>query len=274
MAVAGQLKEIGLPTLIQLIAHEGATAQVELRQENHQGRLYLEQGTLHHAELHTPQGMLNGEAAVYALLEWHTGQFSIERDIPSPQRTIHTDWNHLLIEGLRRLDEQTTLTEITTIETHPTAEDDLMSMLDELSHSETAIVKEIMAQQKEKGIMASKSEQLRTILSNIVNNSADIQGAVIVDNDGLLLASALNSSLDGNRVAAVSAGLVSLSSRSAQQLGQGEVQQTLIQAKNGNVIAIRAGAQASFVALTGTGVNLGMAFLECREAAQAVAEAF
>lgn len=122
--------------------------------------------------------------------------------------------------------------------------------------------------------MASKSEQLRTILNNIVSSSSDIQGAVIVDNDGLLLASALNSSLDGNRVAAVSAGLVSLAGRSAQQLGQGEVVQTLIQAKNGNVIAIRAGSQASFVALTTTGVNLGMAFLECRDAAAQVAEAF
>ena len=122
--------------------------------------------------------------------------------------------------------------------------------------------------------MASKSEQLRIILNSIVTNSSDIQGAVIVDNDGLLLASALNSSLDGNRVAAVSAGLVSLAGRSAQQLGQGDVVQTLIQAKNGNVIAIRAGEQASFVALIASGVNLGMAFLECRDAAEQIRATF
>lgn len=273
MAVAGQLKEMGLPTLMQLIAQERATAQVELRQETQLGRLYLYEGKLHHAELRAPQGTLNGEAAVYALLGWDNGQFIIERDIFPPQQTIHTDWNHLLIEGLRRLDEQTVKTETDSTETLPIA-DDLMAMLDGLSQTEEAIVQEMMTQQKEKDIMASKSEQLKTILNNIVTNSSDIQGAVIVDNDGLLLASVLNSNLDGNRVAAVSAGLVSLSTRSAQQLGQGEVQQTLIQAKNGNVIAIRAGGQASFVALTGTGANLGMAFLECREAAKAIADTF
>jgi len=121
--------------------------------------------------------------------------------------------------------------------------------------------------------MVSKREQLQSILSNLVNSSADISGAVVVDNDGLLLASSLSGNVDGNRVAAVTAGLISLAGRSAQQLGQGGVNQTLIQAENGNVVAIRASDRGSFVALTPTGINLGMTFMECQDAAKAIASA-
>lgn len=268
MAVHGHLKDMSLPTIIQLMAHDGVTAKITLQHEGQQGALYLEQGQLRHAQLQHGDQQKMGEPAVYALLGWSGGDFIIERNIGAPEQTIQTSWDYLLMEGLRQVDEQQTTVSA------PEEDDDLMAMLDTLSHSDKAVMEELIAQQKEKETMASKSEQLRTILNNIVSSSSDIQGAVIVDNDGLLLASALNSSLDGNRVAAVSAGLVSLAGRSAQQLGQGEVVQTLIQAKNGNVIAIRAGSQASFVALTTTGVNLGMAFLECRDAAAQVAEAF
>lgn len=269
MSVHGHLKDMSLPTIIQLMAYEGVTGRISLQHADGKGILYLEQGQLRHAQLQNDKQTLTGEPAVYALLTWHNGDFTIERNIPPPERTIQTSWDHLLMEGLRQVDEQRQNSVLA-----PESEEDLMVLLDTLSQSDQAIVTELMVQQKEINLMASKSEQLRTILSDIVNNSSDIQGAVIVDNDGLMLASVLNSSLDGNRVAAVSAGLVSLASRSAQQLGQGEVVQTLIQAKNGNVIAIRAGSQASFVALTSTGVNLGMAFLECREGAAQIEATF
>ncbi len=268
MAVHGHLKDMSLPTIIQLMAHDGVTAKITLQHEENQGVLFLEQGHLSHAQLRQGNQVAMGELAVYALLNWSGGDFVIERGITPPERTIQASWDYLLMEGLRQVDEQQTRF------VAPEEEDDLMAMLETLSHSDKAVMEELIAQQKEKETMASKSEQLRSILNNIVSSSSDLQGAVIVDNDGLLLASALNSSLDGNRVAAVSAGLVSLAGRSAQQLGQGEVVQTLIQAKNGNVIAIRAGNQASFVALTTTGVNLGMAFLECRDAAAQIAAAF
>lgn len=268
MTIQGHLKDMSLPTIVQMMAHDGITAKITLEYEGQAGELFLEQGQLCHAQVQNGSHTKVGEPAVYALLSWLNGDFTIERNVAPPVYTVHTGWNYLLIEGMRQVDEQ---------QTHviaPEAEEDLMAMLDALSHSDKVIVEELIAQQKEKDTMASKSEQLRIILSNIVTNSSDIQGAVIVDNDGLLLASALNSSLDGNRVAAVSAGLVSLAGRSAQQLGQGDVVQTLIQAKNGNVIAIRAGEQASFVALTASGVNLGMAFLECRDAAEQIKATF
>jgi predicted regulator of Ras-like GTPase activity (Roadblock/LC7/MglB family) len=167
------------------------------------------------------------------------------------------------MEGLRQLDEKQRMAE------ESPQEENINDILSNLSPSDSAIIQELMAQ-KELDTMASKSEQLQSILNNIIQNSTEIVGAAVVDNDGLLLASALSGPIDGNRVAAVSAGLISLASRSAQQLNQGSVTRTLIQAEQGNVIAIRAGTKASLVALTPTGVNLGMAFLECGDAVTSV----
>ncbi len=268
MAIKGDLHEISLPTLVQLVIQEGGQALLQLTHNNGDiGRLYMDNGHLCHASLshaHDPNTAVNtGEEVVYELLSWHSGNFSVKKQVLPPAHTIKQSWNYLLMEGLRQLDEEQLIAE------ELPQEENIADILSNLSQSDSAVIQELMAQQ-EKDAMASKSEQLQSILNNIIQNSTEIVGAAVVDNDGLLLASALSGPIDGNRVAAVSAGLISLASRSAQQLKQGSVNQTLIQAEQGNIIAIRTGPKASLVALTPTGVNLGMAFLECNDAVASI----
>ena len=189
-----------------------------------------------HINASSLQTSYTGEDVVYELLRWQNGRFLVEKNIP--------------------------------ITEEPT---ELSEMLSELSEADASAIQELLAQQMESDNMATKREQLQSILTQLVSSSTDITEAVIVDNDGLLLASALSANVDGNRIAAVTAGLISLAGRSAQQLGQGDVKQTLIQAENGNVVAIRASSKGSFVALTTpTGINLGMTFMECQDAANEI----
>lgn len=269
MDIQGSLEAMNLPTLVQFVVQDGGRVLVQLEHDQQVGRLYLNDGQLCHAELHDVDegNSLAGETAVYELLSWHSGRFVVRKDVPLPTRNIQQNWDFLLMEGLRRLDERQA-NDISESE-----EESLADILSNLSESDAAAIQQLIAQQEVENEMATKSEQIRSILNNVVSNSADITGAVIVDNDGLLLASALNGSLDSNRVAAVTAGLISLAGRSAQQLGQGEVAQTLIRAANGNVVAMRAGGNAAFVALTPPSANLGMLFMECRDAATAIADA-
>lgn len=117
-----------------------------------------------------------------------------------------------------------------------------------------------------------RSEVLSQTLRDLINNSTDIQGVAVISLDGLVISAELPSKMEQARVGAVAAGILSLSGRSVGQLGRGELQQTLIQGSDGNVIITYAGKNAVFVALTGPNVNLGMAFLEAREGAQRVAE--
>ncbi|MCA9934685.1 MAG: DUF4388 domain-containing protein [Ardenticatenaceae bacterium] len=268
MAIKGDLHEISLPTLVQLVIQEGGQALLQLRHENGNiGQLYMDNGDLCHANVfhanNLKTAVQTGEEAVYELLSWRNGEFHVKKQVSPPARTIKQNWSYLLMEGLRQLDEKQLAAE------ELPQEDSIADILSELSQSDSAIIQELMAQ-KETDTMASKTEQLQSILNSVIQNSTEIIGAAVVDNDGLLLASALSGPIDGNRVAAVSAGLISLASRSAQQLNQGSVTRTLIQAEQGNVIAIRTGSKASLVALTPTGVNLGMAFLECSEMASSI----
>lgn len=270
MAIEGTLQEMNFATLAQTLVQGDASVRVRLQQEHKKAVVYIENHQVCHAELvvftENDQVTIVGESAIYQLLTWEFGKFIVDRNQSPPQQTISVPWDYLLMEGLRQIDEQHT------IELDESAEEDLQDMLKELSAQDAYAIQQLINQQ-EKEKMASKSELLNQILNNVVTNSTDIVGAAIVDNDGLLLASRFSNSVDGNRVAAVSAGLISLASRSAQQLNQGNVKQTLIQAENGNIIAVRANAGTSFVALTALSVNLGMVFMECKDAAKAVADA-
>lgn len=282
MAITGDLQDISVPILLQSILQEGGQAQIRLTNEGESATVYLEDGRLTYAHYKAPnQTELIGEQAVFRLLHWQNGQFTLLRQILAPLQTnIQQSWDYLLMEGLRQVDEaQKPAQELINQEMASFGETtDLVASPPPLSSStpvvslvETSPPDNLFSEPKEKNDM-SKAEQLRDLLRNMVNSSTDIIGAVVVDRDGLMLASMLNSSVDGNRVAAVSAGLISLASRSVQQLGQGTVNQTIIQATNGNIIALRVGDKASFVALTPVEVNLGMALLECRDAVKSIAE--
>lgn len=272
MAIEGQLQDMNLPTLVQLILHDGGIARVRLQNQNRLGWLYLEEGRLSHAAItladQQAENMSTGEEAVYEMLTWRSGEFVVERGKNAPTTTIGQSWDFLLMEGMRRLDEnQFSRNERLATQTDATVDDGSPTLLASTRTEPTANG----ASSRKETQMASKSEELQSILSNVVGESSDIVGAVVVSPDGLLIASSFSrDEIDGNRVAAVSAGLVSLASRSAEQLNQGEVEQTLIQANQGNIIAVRANERGSFVALTPTNVNLGMAFLECRDATDAI----
>ncbi len=235
MALRGNLTDIQLADLIQLHCQSAAQARMVVLQGEETAELYFDGGEVVHAQL----GELQGAEAVYKLLSWQNGSFEIEQNIAPPTRSIQTPWSALLIEGLRRLDEQRKQNQ----------EKEIVDM------SETK----------------TRSQRLHETLHSIVENSSDIQGVAIISLDALILGSALPAGTEQMRVGAVAASILNLSGRSVAQLGRGELQQTLLQGTNGYVIITPAGKNAAFVALTGTNVNLGMAFLEVREGAQAVA---
>jgi hypothetical protein len=117
----------------------------------------------------------------------------------------------------------------------------------------------------------TRSEAINETLETILEESFDIQGAMVVSRDGLVMASRLPGGLEDTRVGAVSAGVLSLGVRSITQLGRGEFNQILAQGTKGNVVVTGAGNKAAFVALTAANINLGMVFLEAREAAERIA---
>ena len=94
----------------------------------------------------------------------------------------------------------------------------------------------------------------------------------MVSFDGLPMAAALPPSMDEDRVAAMSAALLSLGERAAQGLGRGELSQVYIEGDAGTVFLISADDEAVLVAVASKGAKVGMMLYEVKRTAAAVAE--
>ena len=101
MALVGNLKDLKLPSLIQLNCMERNTAKLTIEHNGRYGFIYFEKGQLVHAEFDP----FIGEEAVYKLLELYSGNFKVEGGIRAPVHSIKTPWNNLLLEGMRLIDD-------------------------------------------------------------------------------------------------------------------------------------------------------------------------
>lgn len=119
----------------------------------------------------------------------------------------------------------------------------------------------------------SRSERLDRVLSALLTQTPEIEAAAVVSFDGLPMASALPAGMDEDRVAAMSAALLSLGERAAQGLGRGELSQVYIEGESGTVYLVSADDEAVLVAVAAQGAKVGMMLYEVRRSAAAIADA-
>ena len=117
----------------------------------------------------------------------------------------------------------------------------------------------------------SRSERLDRAIHALLAQTPEIEAAAVVSFDGLPMASALPPSMDEDRVAAMSAALLSLGERAAQGLGRGELSQVYIEGDAGTVFLISADDEAVLVAVAAKGAKAGMMLYEVKRAAAGIA---
>ena len=119
----------------------------------------------------------------------------------------------------------------------------------------------------------SRSSRLDRILNELVGQVPEIEAASVVSFDGLAMAAQLPAGMDEDRVAAMSAAMLSLGERAAEGLGRGTLSQVYIEGENGTVFLISADDEAVLVAVAAKRAKVGLILFEVRRAAAAVAEA-
>ncbi len=102
MSIEGDLKDIGLGTIVQAICIERRKGRLLLNCREQEGVIFFDNGEIVHASL----GDLEGVEAIYKLLTWNSGWFRLTEQMEVPRHTIRMNWNHLLLDGLRRVDEK------------------------------------------------------------------------------------------------------------------------------------------------------------------------
>lgn len=100
--VVGDLKNLGIPDIVQTLHLGLKTACVRVQGKAGEGRIWFENGRIRHCEL----GDRSGEAAFYEMLRWQEGPFVIAHGQNTKLRTVEMDEMQLMMEGLRRLDEE------------------------------------------------------------------------------------------------------------------------------------------------------------------------
>jgi uncharacterized protein len=122
------------------------------------------------------------------------------------------------------------------------------------------------------GYGVSRAAQLDQVLAELVGQVPEVEAATVVSFDGLAMASALPDGMDEDRVAAMSAALLSLGERAAEGLGRGELSQIYVEGEQGTVFLVSADDEAVLVAVAARGAKAGLMLFEVRRAAAAVAE--
>lgn len=113
--------------------------------------------------------------------------------------------------------------------------------------------------------MAIDFGKLNNVLQSFVSATPDIQGAAIVTPDGLPLASSLPGSLNEERVAAMSAAMLSLGERIASELSRGNTDRIFLEGEMGYAILTSCGDDAVFVVMASKAAKQGVLMLEIKQ---------
>lgn len=112
--------------------------------------------------------------------------------------------------------------------------------------------------------MAINTEKLGIVLQNFVSATNDVQGAALVTPGGLPLAACLPGNMDDERVAAMSAAILSLGERIGSELSRGSIDRIYVEGNQGYSILTSCGEDAVFLVLAGAAAKQGVLMLEIK----------
>jgi predicted regulator of Ras-like GTPase activity (Roadblock/LC7/MglB family) len=114
----------------------------------------------------------------------------------------------------------------------------------------------------------SRVDEINKVLRKLQNDSSGLEASALISEDGLMIASALTANMEEQRVAGMTATLLSLGSRAAMELNRGKVHEVIVRGDHGYAVLIEAGRGALLLALTNESSKLGLIFFDMREAVQ------
>lgn len=111
----------------------------------------------------------------------------------------------------------------------------------------------------------SRTQLLVERLHALQDSTPEIVGSSIVSADGLSIASVLAPPIEEDRVAAMSAAMLSLGERIAEELGRGRLEQVYIRGSEGYAILTAVGPNAVLSIIALPEARLGLLLLELRK---------
>lgn len=101
MALTGHLSDLSLSELIEFFCNQRKSGRLKVLYPSGAGYFYLQTGSVVDARI----GVLHGIDAVYYALTLPNAEFEFSAGAEAKNRTINQPWTQVVLEGLRRLDE-------------------------------------------------------------------------------------------------------------------------------------------------------------------------
>jgi len=118
----------------------------------------------------------------------------------------------------------------------------------------------------------SRTDRLVRRLQDMQMNTPDVEATSVVSVDGLTMASSLPGGVEEDRVAAMSAAMLSLGERIASELGRGVLDEVYVKGENGYVVLRAVGEEAVLTVIAHQRTKLGLLFLDMRRASEDLAD--
>ncbi|MFX0204757.1 MAG: roadblock/LC7 domain-containing protein [Candidatus Hodarchaeota archaeon] len=113
--------------------------------------------------------------------------------------------------------------------------------------------------------------EIKRILQELQARIPDLEGLAVVSKEGLSIASMLFTTVDEDRIGAMTAASLSLSDRIVLELERGIMDQVIITGTNGLVIIRDVGEHAVLVGIAKPNAKLGLLLLDIKRAAKKLA---
>lgn len=122
--------------------------------------------------------------------------------------------------------------------------------------------------------MTSKAQELEAQLRDLRNGTSDVEAAVVVSSEGLVLASAVPAELDDEKLSAMGGAMQALGERIASELARGDLQQVMVRGDEGYVLLMPIGSSRDVMLtiLAQKEAKLGWVMLESRRIASQLSE--
>jgi predicted regulator of Ras-like GTPase activity (Roadblock/LC7/MglB family) len=114
----------------------------------------------------------------------------------------------------------------------------------------------------------SRTELMVRRLRDLQVSTPDIEASAVVSIDGLSIASSLPGGIEEDRVSAMSAAMLSLGERIAQEMGRGGLTQVYVKGEQGYVILSAIGEEAVLTVLAREDAKLGLVFFDMKRATE------
>jgi len=207
----GEIAGLSLADVIQLKGHNRYSGCISVEYQSNRGAIYFVDGEIIHAE----QASYSGEDAIYQILKWPGGNFSLAPEMTTNVCSIHCSLNFLLLEAHRRMDEENNATAVQ-------PEESFADVIETSERRKEPRSPDPVAPQRTMSAAAARVTQLESVTY-----------AVLLDKNGHPVQ---DDSTEAEALAAKTLFLAQSGSSLGDLLGLGELKSAAVQTQNFNLL--------------------------------------